>query len=753
MKFLQILIKKNIKTKDVNRIFYISLSLFITAIGVATVLQNIFADATAANSWASLILPVAVYLAAGAGMAATFHLCFAQLHGRFKADRAAIEDRLGKKSRELDAEIEKHRDGLITLNESEKRFRAIVEGSSHGIIVHRDGCPLFANPAMAEMLGYDHAGDVLQLPSISDFVFEDDVVLVRNLWTRRMAGEDMPDVVGYRCQRVDGRVISVEVRATQIDWDGEPAVLAACYDTTEQKSGEYAVRENAVRLRRLVETIPYGVQENDIEGTITFSNAAHAAMMGYEHGELVGKKIWDFEIDEDRRNWLKDYFAVLVDQQPPPEPFFSESYTKDGRRIDVRVDWTYIRSQTDHLLGFSSIITEVTESKRAKEALEDSEKRLKHAVTQAGLGYWRWSARDRKLVNCSEELNAVAGSWMNFGGRTAEEIYRNIHPDDLQRVLAVNRAANRDHTGFDIDYRVVLGGGEHRHIREVSEPEFSADGKYLGSFGTMQDITEAKRVEDDLRIQAQIIDQIHESVISTDLDGTVTSWNKGAEGLFGCSAEEAIGRPVKFIYPEEEHDFLVRDVIEPLMANGSHDAEVRMRRKSGEDFYAHLALSLLREGDGTPFGMIGYSIDITKRKRAEQALARSEEHFRTLAEATSQGITVIQGDRLVFANPAAADMLGYDSPDDFLSLGSIDQIVHRDDRDLIRDRRQARLRGEEVPSEYEFRTVAKDGRTVWVKNRATTIEWDDQPAVFSIYQDISELKSVERKTELADQSS
>jgi len=131
---------------------------------------------------------------------------------------------------------------------------------------------------------------------------------------------------------------------------------------------------------------------------------------------------------------------------------------------------------------------------------------------------------------------------------------------------------------------------------------------------------ERKLAEEALRNQAQIIDQIHDSVVSTDLDGHVTSWNKGAERLFGYSAKEALGKHISFVYPEDQHEFLQLKVIKPLKKKGQHEVEVRMRRKSGEDFYAHLSVSLLRDRSGSVAGMIGYSMDITERKRAEEAL-------------------------------------------------------------------------------------------------------------------------------------
>ena len=145
--------------------------------------------------------------------------------------------------------------------------------------------------------------------------------------------------------------------------------------------------------------------------------------------------------------------------------------------------------------------------------------------------------------------------------------------------------------------------------------------------------TERRLAQDALREQAQVIDQIHDSVVSTNLEGYVTSWNKGAERLFGYSAKEALSNHISFVYPEDQHEFLEKQVIEPLKRKGQHEIEVRMKRKSGEDFYAHLSLSLLRNKEGSVTGMIGYSVDITKRKLAEEALEQSKKQLEIEREA------------------------------------------------------------------------------------------------------------------------
>jgi len=126
------------------------------------------------------------------------------------------------------------------------------------------------------------------------------------------------------------------------------------------------------------------------------------------------------------------------------------------------------------------------------------------------------------------------------------------------------------------------------------------------------------QIESKLEQQAQILNQMHESVITMDQAGFITSWNRGAEQLFGYTAIEAIGRNVLFLYEsEDDDDASLSDI---FLSQGGREMEVRRRKKSGEAFWASLSLSVMRDQHGQPIGMIGYINDITERKNAEKLI-------------------------------------------------------------------------------------------------------------------------------------
>lgn len=137
----------------------------------------------------------------------------------------------------------------------------------------------------------------------------------------------------------------------------------------EQKRAGERLRQSEQRYRYLVKTIPQGIQENDTRGIITFSNPAHSRMHGYNEEELVGKAVWEMLASDEKREELRRYLEMLLIEQPPPTSYITQDRTKDGRIIDVQIDWDYKRDEDGRITGFISVISDFTERKKVEEAI------------------------------------------------------------------------------------------------------------------------------------------------------------------------------------------------------------------------------------------------------------------------------------------------------------------------------------------------------------------------------------------------
>ena len=151
-----------------------------------------------------------------------------------------------------------------------------------------------------------------------------------------------------------------------------------------------------------------------------------------------------------------------------------------------------------------------------------------------------------------------------------------------------------------------------------------------------REISDQKHAQSQLIRQSLVLKQVHDSVIITDLQGFITDWNRGAEKTFGYEAQEVLGRSVALLHFEEERSQVVAAILDRLLQDGQRELEIRSRRKSGEECYIRLSLSLLRDQEGNPYGLLGVSTDITEERLSQQALRVSEEQYRCLADVMHQ---------------------------------------------------------------------------------------------------------------------
>ncbi len=205
-----------------------------------------------------------------------------------------------------------------------------------------------------------------------------------------------------------------------------------------------------------------------------------------------------------------------------------------------------------------------------------------------------------------------------------------LHPHDRQNTLKEFGMLSRK-GAMTLEYRWQIRSGESRWFRDEAVLIRQADGTPQEIVGLWTDITAQRQASELIRRQADIINQIQETVIAIDLNGFVTSWNKGAENMLGYPAEEALGKHISFIYPVEDREFLEHEVLGSVKAKGTHQVEVRRLTKTGVLRVAHLSLSLLRDDTEAPIGIIGYSMDITDRKHGEEALLNSRNQLAALA--------------------------------------------------------------------------------------------------------------------------
>src|SRR5437588_947645 len=270
--------------------------------------------------------------------------------------------------------------------------------------------------------------------------------------------------------------------------------------------------------------------------------------------------------------------------------------------------------------------------------LQRSESYLADAQRLTRTGSWAWNVATRQSVYWSQENYRLFGFDPEGGIPSDEAFYQRIHPDDRDRVrreVFLERPDEGSH--FDVDFRIVLPGGVIKCVRSTGHPVRNISGDLLEYVGTSIDVTERKRGEQATRLLAAVVESSHDAIVSKDLDGIITSWNKGAERLFGYAAEEAVGQNITLIIPPDRRDE-ERAIIERLKRGEGVDHFETVRiRKDGSLLDVALTISPIKDAAGGIVGASKLARDITERKRAEDALRQAQADLAYMSRVTTMG--------------------------------------------------------------------------------------------------------------------
>ncbi len=200
---------------------------------------------------------------------------------------------------------------------------------------------------------------------------------------RQQAAEEKCNYFEFPHRLSSGEIRTVRVHSSPVVLNGKKRLLSIIHDITECKLVEKALRESEEKYRTLVETLPYGVEEVDLEGRKVFLNDAYHHLLGYEPETLTGTYIWDLDPTPEEAERTRAYFQHLKKEQPPPEPYLGKNMKRDGTIIDVLVDWNYKRGPTEgDLQGFISVVTDITLRKRYEQELHEKTVALETALKE-----------------------------------------------------------------------------------------------------------------------------------------------------------------------------------------------------------------------------------------------------------------------------------------------------------------------------------------------------------------------------------
>jgi PAS domain S-box-containing protein len=418
-----------------------------------------------------------------------------------------------------------------------------------------------------------------------------------------------------------------------------------------------------------------------------------------------------------------------------------------GRTITILGSASPLRDAEGRVRGCVASFMDITERKRAMQALQESQRDLNHAQAVAKTGSWRLDVRRNELL-WSDETHRMFGIPKGTP-MTYEAFLSVVHPDDRGYVDQKWQAAIRGEP-YAIEHRIVVDE-EAKWVRETAELEFDKDDVLLGGFGTVQDITERKRIENVLRETSDYLENLlnyaNAPIIVWDPEFKITKFNHAFEHLSGYKAEEVLGKHLSTLFPENGREESLTEIQHTLAGEQWEGVEIPILRKDGDVRTVLWNSANIHAADGTTLmATVAQGQDITERKQLEEKLHQSERKYRSLYETSIDGIVSVDMEgRITECNDAYAHMLGYSK--DELKTTTYQHLTpekwHQKDEEITREQVMKRGHSELFEKEY-FR---KDGSILPISIRVWLIrdeKW--KPAgMWGIVRDITRSKQLENE--------
>jgi PAS domain S-box-containing protein len=424
---------------------------------------------------------------------------------------------------------------------------------------------------------------------------------------------------------------------------------------------------------------------------------------------------------------------------------------KDGKEIPIDDSGAPIRNEEGDIIGVILVFRDVSERKRAEQALHQSQERYLR-ITEAMTDYiFTVRIEAGHLVETVHSPACVAVT-----GYTPEDFasdphlwFRMVHEEDREAVQDRIEQMLLGQAVQPLEHRIFRKGGLMRWVRNTLVLNYDSQGKPLSYDGLISDIDERKRTEETLRESEELFRNVYDTAplafVVWDIDTRVTDWNKKAEEVFGWSKEEALGRNFfDFLVPEKDRH-QVENVVGRLLEGGlpSHSINDNLT-KDGQIITCEWNNSALHDDDGNIVGAMSLALDMTERKRAQEALCENEATLKSIFRAAPTGIGMVSNRVLKRVNNRICEMTGY-FREELVEQSARMLYPTDEDFEYVGRKKYAQIR-ERGTGTVETRWKRKDGKMMDVLLSSTPVDPSDLTAgvTFSAL-DITERKKAEKE--------
>lgn len=382
--------------------------------------------------------------------------------------------------------------------------------------------------------------------------------------------------------------------------------------------------ENTLELDLLADVFnasPIGIAVESLEGQPVFVNPALCAMLGFTEEEMRGKHCVDFSPAEDaQKDW--EFFQQLRSGAIDHYQIEKRYFRKDGSLVWGNLSISLLNNRPSPLV--IAMVKDITDKKRAEESQWESEERLRLAVQAGRMFAYSWDVAT-DLIERSGESAEILGAAKDTAN-TGKAVSAMIHPDDREKVDAAMRKLSIEKPLLQIAYRIIRPDGKVIWLERNSRAYFDSSHNLIRMVGMVVNITERKRAEEALRESEEKFRSVFRDagvgMVIVSPEGRFLAANRTFCDYLGYTEEELLKKTVESITVPEDWPPFAQKLRKAILKDRAFQwFQKRCLHKSGRIIYTETSASVIRGPEGDPQYFVGQVLDITERKKAEDALS------------------------------------------------------------------------------------------------------------------------------------